>query len=78
MENMGCSIISDDIKVVMEQTDSQFNPAQGSALQNPELSRVQLLTMLRRTARNASTRRKKQWATFMVAYKSQEPANSNR
>lgn len=83
---MSCSIIGDtigeNIKVILEQMDSRTKPSNGSALQNPELSRVQLLTMLRRAAARAAEsgehRRKQHWAAFMAGYKTQEPANTNR
>ena len=75
---MGCSIIGDDIKVIVGQADKPFL-TQGSALQNPEMNRAQLLTMLRKAARTAAPRRRKlRWDAFMSGFKNQEPANTNR
>ncbi len=76
--NMGCSIIGDDIKIIVEQADKPFL-TQGSALQNPELNRAQLLTMLRKAARSAAPRRRKlRWDSFMSSFGNQEPANTNQ
>jgi|GEM_PF-6143529 len=74
---MGCLIIGDDIKTVVEQTDSANRLSPGSALQNPELSRAQLVNMLRRAARDAAPRRNRTWNNFMAGIKNQTPANTN-
>lgn len=75
--NTGCSIFGDGIRVIAEHAEKPFM-TQGSALQNPELSRARLLGMLRRATRSASGRPRQQWAAFMASYKAQEPANTNR
>ncbi len=75
---MNCSIISDTVKVILEQSDKNSKPAQGSALQSPDVSRARLHAMLRRSMGESSARRRKtQWAAFIAGYKDQQPANSN-
>lgn len=82
---MPCSIISDTIKITMDGEDAPGGtpPAVSgmagyrSALQNPDISRVQLETLLRRRAKNIAGRaRKNFWSSFMAQYRSQH-ANGN-
>jgi hypothetical protein len=76
---MGCSVFSEDIKILLDagQTGITAPAAYGSALQNPDISKVQLAAMLRRRVRpSVSKTRKTFWSSFMDRYVLQH-ANSN-
>lgn len=81
---MGFSVISDNIKIVVN-TDAGAEKAARtpvtyrSALQNPEISRIQLAALLRRKLRNppkSAQNGKNFWNRFMAGYKSAH-ANTN-
>jgi hypothetical protein len=82
---MSCSIISDTIKITMDGETAHKTlsatpvPGYRSALQNPDISKVQLETLLRRQARpGAATGRSQKnfWSAFMTQYRSSH-ANGN-
>ena len=80
---MSCSIISDTIKITMDGDTAPATltppvPGYRSALQNPDISRIQLETLLRRQARPAVGRSQKNfWSAFMAQYRSRH-ANGNQ
>ncbi|MCB9990001.1 MAG: hypothetical protein H6867_01315 [Rhodospirillales bacterium] len=68
----------DDAGVSMGMDSTQDKKHKGSALQNPELRRLELVAMLRRAARRAQSKKSKKtyWAAFMSGYVGKN-ANSN-
>lgn len=70
---MSCSIISDDIRVLLTETGKNTSVKGNSGFQNPDISRLALDSMLRHTKKD-STRH--YWTAFMDGYKAQ-PANAN-
>ena len=78
---MGCAVISDKIGIILNMGlsgSALAGPLTRSALQNPDISRVQLAALLRRRAENAASdqTRKIFWSAFM-ATQSASPANGN-
>ena len=69
---MSCSVISEDIKIVMNSSIKQEKPRPranySSALQNPDISRVQLAALLRRRnpAGGENKSRRTFWSAFMA------------
>lgn len=77
---MACTITSDKIEILMNNKDlTNRAPLTGyrSALQNPDLSRVQLAALLRRNDRPGERRKRKNlWSSFTDNQLGQH-ANSN-
>jgi hypothetical protein len=75
---MTCSVISENINIVVDNTaEIDRAPLTGSALQNSDINRAQLGTLLRRQVRSsASSTRRVFWSSFMSCYITQH-ANSN-
>lgn len=74
---MVCSVLSEKVKILMNEKDAVKNAGSGSALQSPDISRAELAAMLRRAMRTQSPQhRQSYWMAFMDGYKAQT-ANSN-
>lgn len=74
---MVCSVLSENVKILMNEKDAAKTSYRGSALQSPDISRAELAAMLRRAMRTQSPQhRQSYWTAFMDGYKAQT-ANSN-
>ena len=70
---MACLIVSDQIRVQMDNRDmavpaeevTSHSPSQRSALQTPDMSRMRLAAMLRRTAKPSADGARLTWATML-------------
>lgn len=87
---MSCSIYHDNFQIFMEEketklrmnlagkgTEGNFRNYYGTAMQNPDLKRVELATMLRDAERVQSTKSRKKFEQSMAAYVVQS-ANCNQ
>jgi hypothetical protein len=74
IKSMACLIVSDQIRVQMDNRDmavpaeevtSHSPTTQRSALQRPDMSRMRLAAMLRRTAKPSTDGARLTWATML-------------
>ena len=76
---MSCSVISDQINIVMD-SRAENQPelsTGGSALQNPDLSRAKLGAMLRRKPRTSQKKTRNTFWSAFIACHAEQHANSN-